>query len=162
MDHEALIAFSTKITTTIGGLAIIWTMFRQFIPYKLNQHLLAFTIKLTSYVNPYDTFIIEEYAIERISRHELYIAAKAYLSDHCSRRARTCRVELGKDSDRFLVSIGDSVEVTDDFNGARIWWHASKHAPSLNQKDGRSAEQERRYVRTSINHFYKINNISYT
>ncbi|XP_078169435.1 AAA-ATPase At3g28510-like [Carex rostrata] len=48
-------------------------------------------------------------------------------------------------SNRFLVSINDKVEVMDDFNGARIWWHASKHAPSLIQTDGRRAEQERRY-----------------
>lgn len=153
MDHVALMALSTKITSTIGGLAIIWTMFRQFIPYELNSHLLALVIKFTSYINPYERFVIEEYAGERMSRHELYIAAKAYLSDHCSRRAGTCRVELGKDSDRFLVSIGDRVEVTDDFNGAKIWWHASKHASVSNPNISRHSEEERRLVSssTSIN-----------
>jgi Domain associated at C-terminal with AAA/ATPase family associated with various cellular activities (AAA) len=148
MDHQALMAFSTKLTSTVGGIAIMWTMFRQFLPYELKHHLLSFLTKLSSYVSPYDHFLIEEYNGERLSRHELYVSAKAYLSDHCSRRAHTCRIELGKDSsDRFLVSIGDRVEVTDDFNGARIWWHASKHQNPSNQLNtsGRHTEEERRY-----------------
>ena len=144
MDHVALMALSTKITSTVGGLAIIWTMFRQFIPYELNRHLFALIIKFTSYINPYERFVIEEYAGDRMNRHELYIASKAYLSDHCSRSAKTCRVELGKDSDRFLVSIGERVEVTDDFNGARIWWHAYMHEPVSNHNIGRHSEEQRR------------------
>ncbi|KAJ4769576.1 P-loop containing nucleoside triphosphate hydrolases superfamily protein [Rhynchospora pubera] len=145
MDHESLMAFSAKLTSTIGGLAIIWTMFRQFIPYELKHHLLAFAFKYTSFMNPYDCFIIEEYAGERMNRHELYIASKAYLSDHCSRRARTCRIELGKDSDRFLVSIGERSEVADYFNGVKIWWRSSLHEPRSNPGTSRNVDEEKRY-----------------
>ncbi|KAF3325361.1 Domain associated at C-terminal with AAA [Carex littledalei] len=155
MDQvAALTSLSTKITSTIGGLAIIWAMFRQFIPYELKQYLDALTLKFTSYINPYECFVIEEYAGDRMNRHELYIATKAYLSDHCSRCARTCRVELGKDSDRFLVSIGERVEVTDDFNGARIWWHAYMHAPVSNHNIGRHSEEERRYYTLTFHKRY--------
>ncbi|KAJ3674570.1 hypothetical protein LUZ60_005186 [Juncus effusus] len=147
---QTLASLSTKLASTVGGLMIIWSMFRQFLPYELKHHFLNLTMKLQAYISPYDTFIIEEYTGERMSKHELYTASKAFLSDHCSKKARTCRIELGKDSDRFLVTVGDWMEVTDDFQGAKIWWHAHKHETNSNQSNSRIVDEERRYYQLTF------------
>ncbi|KAJ3681860.1 hypothetical protein LUZ60_014433 [Juncus effusus] len=115
------------LTSHLAAVMIIYSMLNQFVPPQLREIInkLIFTIK--SHFYPYVDFIIEEYTIERVSRHELYDATKAYLSERCAKNAIFCTVELGKDSGRFLTSIGDNVTVTDDFCGARVWWYAFMH-----------------------------------
>ncbi|KAJ3695329.1 hypothetical protein LUZ60_000706 [Juncus effusus] len=114
------------LTSNLAGLMIVWSMANQFLPPQLREIILNLTRKVKAYFSPYIDFTIEEYTSEGMTRHELYTAAKAYLSEKCSKNSRLCTVELSK-SGNFLTGLGDYVTVTDYFRGAQIWWYASKH-----------------------------------
>ncbi|KAJ3670307.1 hypothetical protein LUZ60_010631 [Juncus effusus] len=147
---QSLASLSRKLASTLGGFMIIWSMFSQFLPYELKHHLRDLCVKLQSYLSPYEKFIIEEYTVQRMSRHELYTASKAFLSDQCSKKAQTCRIELGRDREKLLVTVGDRVEVTDDFKGAKIWWRAHMHETGSSQNNSRTINDERRYFRLTF------------
>ncbi|KAF8732010.1 hypothetical protein HU200_015961 [Digitaria exilis] len=67
-------------------------------------------------------------------RNDAYEEAKAYLSHRCCARgggaggARSLRAERARDDAgrrRFVLSLGDSEEVVDEFRGATVWWFHS-------------------------------------
>ncbi|KAJ3670308.1 hypothetical protein LUZ60_010632 [Juncus effusus] len=147
---QSLASLSSKLASTLGGFMIVWSMFSQFLPYELKHHLRDLFAKLQSYLSPYENFIIEEYTGQRMSEHELYTACEAFLSDQCSKKVHTCRIELGRDRGKFLVTVGDRMEVTDDFMGVKIWWATCKRAAAPSMNYSRTIKDEQRYYRLTF------------
>uniref|UniRef100_K3ZZI7 AAA+ ATPase domain-containing protein n=1 Tax=Setaria italica TaxID=4555 RepID=K3ZZI7_SETIT len=76
----------------------------------------------------------------RFFRHQsgdAYEQAKKYLGDRCARRARQLRAGSTPGGDRFVLSLGDGEEVTDEYRGATVWWY-SVPAPLRRQDAGRT------------------------
>jgi hypothetical protein len=110
----------------VASLIFLWSVVKNHIPPTLGSRVSTLADKLASYVWPYVHITISEYGTERFQRSEFFIAAEAYLSVACVRRARKLTAELGRDSKNIQVSVDDQEEVTDTFDGATVWWYASK------------------------------------
>jgi hypothetical protein len=137
----------TGFGSALASFLFLWSVVQKHIPATLTLRLATWANKLASYFNPYLEITISEYGAARFRRSEFYLAVEAYLSDACARRARKLRAELGKDSKNLQVSIDDYDEVTDTFDGAAIWWRASKRVTKSNVISVYPGEDERRFYR---------------
>jgi hypothetical protein len=135
------------VGSVMASAIFLWSMVQNHIPPSVRLYLTAWATKLSSYFNPYLHITISEYGAERFQRSDLFLAAEAYLSDACARRARRLRAELGKDSKSLQVSVDDHEEVTDEFGGITIWWYASKRQAKANVISIYPGQDERRFYR---------------
>ncbi|XP_002461625.2 AAA-ATPase ASD, mitochondrial [Sorghum bicolor] len=108
---------------------LVWSMLRPYLPRQLLDHFAGRFLRrharwLVALADPYLTVTVAEYDGERLKRGDVYEHAKAYLSHRCARRARALRAEPARNADRFVLTLGDNEEVTDEFRGATVWWHS--------------------------------------
>nr|CAB3491604.1 unnamed protein product [Digitaria exilis] len=115
--------------SAVASFFFLWSVVQNHLPASLTHRLSSWANTLTSYLSPYLEITISEHGADRFQRSEFFLAAEAYLSDACARRARKLKAELGKGSKSLQVSVGDDDHVTDTFSGADLWWHASKKIP---------------------------------
>lgn len=115
--------------SALAGVMFVWSMLSPFLPrqlfdYYVGRFVKRYARRVVGFMDPYLTVTISEYDGDRMKRGEVFDQAKAYLSHRCARRARALRAERARDSDRFVLSMGDNEEVSDEFRGATVWWHS--------------------------------------
>ncbi|NP_001169714.1 AAA-ATPase ASD, mitochondrial-like precursor [Zea mays] len=137
----------TGLGSALASMLFLWSMVQNHLPAAFGYRLSTWGNKLASLFSPYLEITISEYGAERFRRSDFFLAAEAYLSDACSRRARKLRADLGKDSKNLQVSVDDNDEVTDAFSGATIWWYASKQLARSQVISFYPGEDERRFYR---------------
>uniref|UniRef100_A0A7N0TWB4 AAA+ ATPase domain-containing protein n=1 Tax=Kalanchoe fedtschenkoi TaxID=63787 RepID=A0A7N0TWB4_KALFE len=97
------------------------------------------------YIYPYITITFREFTGERLKRSELYSDIETYLSTHSSTRAKRLKAEVVKDSKSVMLSMDDQEEVTDDFQGVRLWWRSSHKTSKTQSISFFPAADEKRY-----------------
>nr|CAB3462756.1 unnamed protein product [Digitaria exilis] len=137
----------TGLGSALASFLFLWSMVQRHLPVTLTHRVATWATKLASYLNPYLEITVSEYGGERFRRSELFLAAEAYLSDACGRRARRLRADLVKDSKNLQVSVDDNDEVTDVFDGVTVWWYAVKRVARSNVISLYPGEDERRFYR---------------
>ncbi|KAJ3679945.1 hypothetical protein LUZ60_016223 [Juncus effusus] len=131
--------------TALASFMFLWAVVHHFIPFQVQYYLTSLVHKLISFFNPYIDITIEEYSSESSSRSKGYAAAEAYLSGSCSQRARHLKAELAKDTSRFLVTIDNQADVTDEFRGAKIWWSSHERLPFTRTISWHPCQEVRRW-----------------
>ncbi|WMV15463.1 hypothetical protein MTR67_008848 [Solanum verrucosum] len=56
---------------------------------------------------------------------EAYVAIERYLSKNSSIQAKRLKASVVKDGQSLVLSMDDHEEVTDDYEGAKVWWISS-------------------------------------
>ncbi|KAI9121605.1 hypothetical protein K1719_008638 [Acacia pycnantha] len=113
-----------SITATV---MFFYAMFDRFFPSSLRDYLRTYTKKLTSLIDPYISIKFSEFEGERMKRSEAFTAIQTYLSANSSERSSKLKAEVVKDSQTPLVlSMDDNEEITDEFQGVKLWWYAYK------------------------------------
>ncbi|KAL6846853.1 hypothetical protein ACP4OV_022706 [Aristida adscensionis] len=143
----ALLGKWSGLWSAVASFLFLWSMVQKHAPAALSHRLATWANKLATHLSPYLQVTISEYGAERFRRSDFFLAAEAYLSDACARRARKLRAELGKDSKNLQVSVDNNEEVTDDFAGATVWWYAWKQQPRSNVISVYPGHDERRFYR---------------
>jgi len=121
--------------SALASLMFIYSILSKYFPFHLETYFNKHSRRLFSVVYPYVQITIPEYSGERLKRSEAYAAVESYLSSSCSQRASKLKADFGKDSDNLVLSMDDHEEVTDEFDGVKLWWHSSStssRAPSMN------------------------------
>ncbi|CAM0955234.1 unnamed protein product [Alopecurus aequalis] len=112
----------------------VFTLLCSRMPDRIHDEVRHFITKWTplvaAYFNPYVHLTISEQSDEQFRRNELFDDISAYLTDKCAGGARWLKAELGKDGRLPEITLDDGVQVTDDSDGARIWWYATNKGPS--------------------------------
>ncbi|CAL4992875.1 unnamed protein product [Urochloa decumbens] len=101
--------------SALASFIFLWSVVERQLPASLTHRLAAWAERLFSHLSPYLEITISEHGAERFNRSDIFLAAEAYLSAACARRARKLKAELRKGSKSLQVSVG---RVTDDFGGA--------------------------------------------
>ncbi|KAI9085359.1 hypothetical protein K1719_032736 [Acacia pycnantha] len=113
-----------SITATV---MLFYAVFDKFFPPPLRDYIRKYTKKLTSLFDPYISIRFSEFEGERMKRSEAYTAIQTYLSANSSERSSRLKAEVVKDSQTPLVlSMDDNEEITDEFQGVKLWWGARK------------------------------------
>ncbi|XP_028778661.1 AAA-ATPase ASD, mitochondrial-like [Neltuma alba] len=118
----------SQLGSITATLMFLYAMFDRFLPPPLRHYIRIYTGKLTSLISPYISIKFPEFEGERLKRSEAFTAIQTYLSAHSSERASRLKAEVVKDSHTPLVlSMDDNEEITDEFQGVKLWWFAHKH-----------------------------------
>ncbi|KAL2335568.1 hypothetical protein Fmac_016781 [Flemingia macrophylla] len=117
----------SQMGSLMATVVFVYTIFERFFPPHLRDRVQAYVQKLTNHFNPYIQITFPEFSGERLKRSEAYTAIQTYLSANSSQRAKRLKAEVVKDSQTPLVlSMDDNEEITDEFQGVKLWWSASK------------------------------------
>nr|POE80214.1 aaa-atpase asd, mitochondrial [Quercus suber] len=105
-------------------------MFDKYFPHHLRSLILSHAKKLTSFVYPYIQINFPEFTGEYLKRSEAYAAIETYLSSKSSSEAKNLKAVVVKDSCQPVqLSMDENEEVTDEFEGMKVWWGVKKIAP---------------------------------
>ncbi|XWS30294.1 hypothetical protein CRYUN_Cryun24cG0104600 [Craigia yunnanensis] len=119
----------SHVGSTMGTLMLVYTIFKKFFPYHLQDYFENYFKKLVSFAYPYVQITFDEFTGERMKRSEAYYAIKTYLSDKSSASAKRLKVDVVHDSHSVVLSMDYNEEVTDEFQGVKLWWSAKKTPP---------------------------------
>ncbi|XP_054800543.1 AAA-ATPase ASD, mitochondrial-like [Prosopis cineraria] len=135
-----------QLGTVTATVMFLYAMFEKFFPPPLRGHLRSFTNKLTSLVSPYVHITFHEFTGERLKRSEAFAAIQTYLSGNSSQRANRLKAEVVKDSQTpLMLSLDDNEEITDEFEGVKLWWVSSKITPKSQSFSFYPVSDDRRF-----------------
>ncbi|XP_010450740.1 PREDICTED: AAA-ATPase ASD, mitochondrial [Camelina sativa] len=138
----------TNTGSALASLVFIYTIFERFFPaHRLREHFEPLAQRLVGLVYPYLQITFHEYSGQRFKRSDVYDAIQSYLSKDSSSRAKKLTANRVKGNNSIVLSMDDHEEITDEFEGVKVWWQAKKH-----QSESRSisfypkAEESRFYM----------------
>ncbi|XP_062009980.1 AAA-ATPase ASD, mitochondrial-like [Rosa rugosa] len=118
-----------QLGSVIASAMFAYAMFQQYFPYQLRGPIEKYTQKLFGYVYPYIHISFDEYSGEWRTRSELFTTIQSYLSTKSSTEAKRLKAQDVKDSKSLVLAMDDNEEVTDEFQGIKLWWASRKNAP---------------------------------
>ncbi|KAI9085362.1 hypothetical protein K1719_032739 [Acacia pycnantha] len=142
-----------SITATV---MFFYAMFDKFFPPPLRDYIKTYTKKLTSLFDPYISIRFSELEGERMKRSEAYTAIQTYLSANSSERSSKLKAEVVKDSQTPLVlSMDDNEEITDEFQGVKLWWRAHKLDVNNQSFSVYPASHEKRFYKLTFHRHHR-------
>ncbi|BAT83417.1 hypothetical protein LR48_Vigan03g028600 [Vigna angularis] len=108
-------------------IMIAYTVFDKFIPNHIRSYVQIYAHKLVGFLSPYIQITFPEFSGERLKHSELFTAIQTYLVQNSSQGARKLKAEPAADSNSpFLLSMDDNEEITEIFQGVKLWWGSHK------------------------------------
>ncbi|KAM5581497.1 AAA-ATPase ASD, mitochondrial-like [Rosa sericea] len=118
-----------SLGSVLASMMFAYAMFHRYFPYQLRSHIQRYTLKWFGYVYPYIQISFDEYAGELHKRSEVFTAIQSYLSTKSSTEAKRLKAKEVKGSKSLVLVMDDNEEVTDEFQGIKLWWASRKSAP---------------------------------
>ncbi|XP_021808776.1 AAA-ATPase ASD, mitochondrial-like [Prunus avium] len=118
-----------QLGSVIASVMFVCTIFRQYLPPQLRYYVDKYSHKLVKLFYPYIQITFDEYTTEFRKRSEVYSAIQSYLSTKSSTSARRLKAHDVKDSKSLVLGVDDNEEVTDEFQGIKLWWVLIKREP---------------------------------
>ncbi|KAJ6368136.1 hypothetical protein OIU77_021464 [Salix suchowensis] len=140
----------TQLSSGITGLMLAWVMFEQYFPYQLRCYLQKYSQKLMSYVYPYIQITFHEFTSERLKRSEAFSAIQTYIGSNSTKTAKRLKAEVVRNNHPLVLTMDDYEEVTDVFNGVKVWWASSKTVPKTQPISFHPVAEERRQYRLTF------------
>ncbi|KAK7381323.1 hypothetical protein VNO78_33937 [Psophocarpus tetragonolobus] len=155
-----------QMGSLMATVVFMYTVFERFVPPQFRDRVQAYAQKFTNHFNPYIQITFPEFSGERLKKSEAYTAIQSYLSANSSQRAKRLKAEVVKDSQTPLVlSMDDNEEITDEFEGVKVWWSAKKASTNQQRYNPFSyygASDEKRYYKLTFHKRYRdIITVSY-
>ncbi|KAL8195909.1 hypothetical protein R6Q57_025399 [Mikania cordata] len=138
----------TQLGSVMAVVMFVWATFRQIFPDELRRDVRKYVNKLVSYVYPYVEITFHEYQVDSwFERSTAFVSIERYLSTNSSNKAKRLKASVVKDCESVVLSMDEYEEVTDDFNGIRIWWTSSKKIPQQRALFSYRGDEENRFYR---------------
>lgn len=115
----------TNTGSALATLMFIYTIFNQYFPH-FGEKLDPFIQRLVGIFDPYIQITFFEYTGENFNRSQAYDGIQSYLSKDSSARAKKLKANTVKGSKSLVLSMDDYEEITDDFEGIKVWWQSNK------------------------------------
>ncbi|XP_021771101.1 AAA-ATPase At3g28580-like [Chenopodium quinoa] len=114
----------------LATMMFVKAMYEQYLPHQWRDSIRSFmyryTERIVRFFSPYLHITFEEYTGERFSRSEAYITIQTYLSEKTSDKARGLKGNFVKDGKALVLGLADNEEVTDVYQGVKVWWTSHK------------------------------------
>ncbi|KAM3686273.1 hypothetical protein ACJW31_11G186000 [Castanea mollissima] len=141
----------SQLGSLIATAMFLWAMFDKYFPHHLRSLILSHTKKLTSFMYPYIQIKFPEFTGEYLKRSEAYAAIETYLSSKSSNKAKNLKAVVVKDSSQPVqLSMDENEEVTDEFEGMKVWWGVKKIPPRTQSFSFYPEREEKRYYKLTF------------
>ncbi|KAK2419842.1 AAA-ATPase ASD, mitochondrial [Trifolium repens] len=116
----------SNLGSIMASIMFVYALYEKFFPPQIRRYVGKYTHKFSYLIYPYIQINFHELSGDRLQRSETYTVIQTYLSANSSQRAKRLKAEVIKDSQNPLVlSMDSNQEVTDEFNGVKVWWFAN-------------------------------------
>ncbi|XP_030469871.2 AAA-ATPase ASD, mitochondrial-like [Syzygium oleosum] len=112
--------------SVIAGVMFSWAILKRFLPHDLRAYVDRYSQRFFRYLSPYIQISFNEYTGERLMRSEAYSAIENYLSSRSATQAKRLKADLVKNNQSLVISMDDHEEVSDEYNGVKLWWASGK------------------------------------
>nr|GMD03553.1 AAA-ATPase ASD, mitochondrial-like [Ipomoea batatas] len=134
-----------KIGSTAVTIMVLWATFDKYCPYEFRGYFKKYAKKLRSLVYPYIHITFNEFSGHGFNGSKAYNAIERYLSANSSAQAKRLKAEDIKDSQTLVLSMDYHEEVTDEFNGVKVWWTSGQDHPNRQTISFYSRDDAKRY-----------------
>jgi chaperone BCS1 len=148
----------TELSATISSLAVVFFMFEKYLNYfpcTIRGYAERNFRKVVNFVNPYVAISFHEFTSERLKRSDAFFAIQNYLSTSSTENAKRLKADVVKESQSVVLSMEDYEEVTDVFNGVRVWWASGKIPPQSKSISWFPGSEEKRYYKLTFHKRYR-------
>ncbi|GMJ04215.1 AAA-ATPase 1, ATPase-in-Seed-Development [Hibiscus trionum] len=139
-----------NLGSTMGTLMLVYTVCKQFLPRQLQLYFEKYFKKIVSFIYPYVEITFDEFTGERLKRSEAYSAIRTYLGDKSSASAKRLKANVVKDSQSVVLTMDYNEEVTDEFEGVKVWWSAKRTLPSTQRISWYPDDDEKRSYKLTV------------
>ncbi|KAI5672124.1 hypothetical protein M9H77_12488 [Catharanthus roseus] len=119
-----------SLGSAMAGIMFVWAMYQNYFPYELRGLLKRYGKKLTSLIYPYIQITFYEYQGDGFDRSKVYMSIERYLDKNSSKQAKRLKATIVQDSESIVLSMQDHEEITDEFEGIKLWWASNKDIPT--------------------------------
>ncbi|XP_044467324.1 AAA-ATPase At3g28580-like isoform X1 [Mangifera indica] len=141
--------------SVIASVMFASAIFRQHFPHQLWGYVEKYSFKLVRFFYPYIEIRFDEFSGDRMKRSEAFSAIQNYLSTKASLLATRFKADFVKDSQSLILSMEDKEEVTDEFEGVKVWWVLVKTAPRTQQFSFYPAADEKRFYKLTFHESHR-------
>lgn len=134
-----------SLGSAMAGMMFIWAMYQNYFPYELRRPMKKYSQKLKRFIYPYIEITIPEYEGNGFERSKAYLAIERYLNKISSEQARRLKANIIHDCQSIVLSMEDHEEVTDEFQGIKLWWACIKHVSSKQSISFYPREDEKKH-----------------
>ncbi|KAH1092046.1 hypothetical protein J1N35_019303 [Gossypium stocksii] len=140
----------SQLGSTMATLMLVYTVFKQFFPHHLQVSFEKYFNRIVRYAYPYVEITFDEFTGERMKRSEAYSRIKSYLSDKSKASAKRLKADVVKDSQSAVLSMDYNEEITDEFQGVKVWWSAHRTLPTTQRISWYPNDDEKKYYRLTV------------
>ena len=137
-----------------AGLMFVWAMYRNYFPHELQGPIKRFSKKLRNIFYPYIQITFPEYQGDGFQRSKAYVAIERYLEKHSSKQAKRLKASVVNDCETIVLSMQNYEEVTDEFEGIKLWWASRQCASNRQSISIYPREEEKRYFKLTFHQKY--------
>ncbi|KAK9119512.1 hypothetical protein Scep_017605 [Stephania cephalantha] len=143
---------TSDLGTTIATLFFFYTIFERYVPRRLRARVEKYTHRLLGFLSPYIQIVFNEYTGERLERSRLYTAIQSYLGSDSSKQAKRLQADTLLNSKSIVLTMDDYEEITDSYQGAKMWWVAGRIVRNDSQNNFYHwrGDGERRYYKLTF------------
>ncbi|CAA2954476.1 AAA-ATPase ASD, mitochondrial-like [Olea europaea subsp. europaea] len=116
--------------STLAGLMVAKAMFQNYFPYDLRRLIKRYIYKIMNLVYPYINIRFPEYQGDGFHRSKAFATIERYLNENSSKQAKHLKANIVHDNQVIVLSMADHEEVTDEFQGIKLWWTSNCVTPN--------------------------------
>nr|GMD49567.1 AAA-ATPase At3g28580-like [Ipomoea batatas] len=137
----------SQLGPSLATLMFIWTLYQNYFPDQIRTYIITHAHKIYCFFYPYIHITFHEFENEELfDRSKVFLAIERYLSYNSSNNAKRLVAKGVKDSTQALVlTMDDHEEVTDVFQGIKVWWSSNQHPPNQQTISYFPREDEKRF-----------------
>ncbi|KAI5648912.1 hypothetical protein M9H77_34917 [Catharanthus roseus] len=144
-----------SLGSAMAGIMFVWAMYQNYFPYELRGPLKRYVEKLKSIIYPYIQITFHEYQGDGFERSKAYMSIERYLDKNSSKQAKRLKATVVQDSESIVLSMQDHEEITDEFQGIKLWWASSQDIPIKQSISFYPREDEKRYFTLTFHQRYR-------
>lgn len=145
----------TSIGSLLASLMFVWAMFKQYFPYDISRFFERYGHKFVSLFYPYIQITFHEYSGDGFDRATAYVAIQRYLAANSSVTANRLKADSVKDTETLVLSMDDHEEITDEYQGIKLWWASSMTMPKAQSISFFPREDDKRFYTLSFHKKYR-------
>ncbi|GLU01979.1 hypothetical protein SLE2022_192540 [Rubroshorea leprosula] len=115
------------VGSAVATLMFINAIIQQYFPFHIRGYVEKYGQKFVSFVYPYVEITFDEFTGERMKRSEAFCAIRNYLSAKSSAHVKRLKADVVKNSQSLILSMDNNEEITDEFEGVKVWWTSNKN-----------------------------------
>ncbi|XP_043704134.1 AAA-ATPase ASD, mitochondrial-like [Telopea speciosissima] len=144
-----------SLGSTMAAIMFAWAMFQQYLPQQLRRYFTKYSHQIVTFFYPYIQITFHEYATDRFKRSEIYSTIESYLISNSSKRAKRLKADAGRNTRNLVLSMDDYEQVTDEFQGVKLWWSSNKTVSRTPSFSFYPTSADKRYYKLTFHKRYR-------